>query len=501
MRKTLPLPLLTRGAGAGVYRRVLLALALAAAAGSTPLSAADVLPALHVEGNQLVDENGKTVVLHGVMDTPSPYFNGNRWGNHTGDDMTEKCIEYFDKLFTAMTDHSQGAYCTVFRLHLDPCWTNAAGASSGYWHYKNSAGEYVTGEADNSNFSESLFSKYIQSLYVPIIEKAISHGLYVVVRPPGVCPSDLDVNDASRLGTKKTYQQYLKQVWWMFAQNEYVQLHSGQISIELANEPVNITKDGKATDDAMTEYFQPIVNLLRTNSKTKGFTGIIWVPGTGWQSNYKGYSKYPVSDIYNNLGYAVHWYPGWYSSCSGTASTPNQSKVLSSFLSSVPVAKTSPVMITEVDWSPYNKEGESHTDEHGNVVYPNYGTWATSTTSSFGQEYKYVHDQLGNVSMTLSGTATYLDIDTYLRSYKVTPAFNALEEACGKACFDWYKEWYEAQTSTAVQGVRTDDGSVVQTTYYTLQGVQVDKPGKGVYIVKQLLNNGKTLVSKTFGEE
>ena len=165
-----------------MMKKLMMTMMLVTSTGCLQLHAADDLPTLKVQGNQLVDENGKAVVLHGVMDTPSPYFNGNRWGNHTGDDMTEKCIEYFDKLFTAMTDHKQGAYCTVFRLHLDPCWTNAQGASSGYWHYKDNQGNYVTGEADNSNFSESLFKKYLESLYVPIIKKAISHGLYVVVQ-------------------------------------------------------------------------------------------------------------------------------------------------------------------------------------------------------------------------------------------------------------------------------------------------------------------------------
>ena len=29
-------------------------------------------PALHVQGNVLKDPSGNTVVLHGVMDTPSP---------------------------------------------------------------------------------------------------------------------------------------------------------------------------------------------------------------------------------------------------------------------------------------------------------------------------------------------------------------------------------------------------------------------------------------------
>ncbi len=481
-----------------MIKNLLLTMMLAASTGCLQLYAADDLPALKVQGNQLVDENGKAIVLHGVMDTPSPYFNGNRWGNHTGDDMTEKCVEYFDKLFTAMTDHKQGAYCTVFRLHLDPCWTNAQGAASGYWHYKDNQGNYVTGEADNSNFSESLFKKYLETVYVPIIEKAISHGLYVVVRPPGVCPSDLDVQDATILGTKKTYQQYLKQVWWMFAQNEYVQQHSGQISIELANEPVRITDNGKYTDNAMTSYFQPIVNLLRTNSKTKGFTGIIWVPGMVWQQEYKGYSKYPVSDPYNNLGYAVHWYPGWYSSCGGTNKNVRKEYVMQKFLESVPVAKTSPIIITEIDWSPYNMDGTPHKDEQGNEVYPNYGTWATSYTSSFGQEFKYVHDQLGNLSMTLSGTATYLDIDQYLKNRRVTPAFDGMEEACGKACFDWYKEWYEQQNGSDTDGIETitNDADVIRSTYYNMQGLRVDKPQRGVYIVKQLLKNGKITSKK-----
>ena len=33
------------------------------------------LSPLRVKGNQLVDKNGQRVLLHGVMDTPNPYFN------------------------------------------------------------------------------------------------------------------------------------------------------------------------------------------------------------------------------------------------------------------------------------------------------------------------------------------------------------------------------------------------------------------------------------------
>ena len=85
---------------------------------------AQVPPSIRVDGKNLTDTHGNKVVLHGVMDTPSPYFNNGRWGDVANDATKKDCIEYFDKLFTAITDSTQGAYCNVFRLHLDPCWTN-----------------------------------------------------------------------------------------------------------------------------------------------------------------------------------------------------------------------------------------------------------------------------------------------------------------------------------------------------------------------------------------
>ena len=60
--------------------------------------AADNLPALRVQGKNLVDANGKTVVLHGVMDTPNRYFNGWRWQQWKADyseSDIKPCLEYF----------------------------------------------------------------------------------------------------------------------------------------------------------------------------------------------------------------------------------------------------------------------------------------------------------------------------------------------------------------------------------------------------------------------
>src|SRR5574344_1975898 len=125
----------------------------------------------------------------------------------------------------------------------------------------------------------------------------------------------------------------------------------------------------------MRDFFQPIVNKIRAN----GFTGIIWVPGTGWQSNYKDYAAYPIEGY--NIGYAVHAYVGWYG-CSDDNATGEL--FLKNFTESVPVVKTNPVIVTEIDWSPENPNATGHYDEHGNWVQPNYGTWATGSTSKWG---------------------------------------------------------------------------------------------------------------------
>ena len=132
---------------------------------------------------------------------------------------------------------------------------------------------------DIKKFNPERYQKYLPQLYLKLAEMAMKYGMYVVVRPPGVCPHDLKVGDY--------YNQYLMYVWDVFSQQEFVKDHAGQISIELANEPVNL-RNAQNQDDpkALHDYFQPIVNKIREN----GFTGIIWAPGTGWQANYTSYA-------------------------------------------------------------------------------------------------------------------------------------------------------------------------------------------------------------------
>ena len=422
-------------------KRVLLFCAAAVMSGMLWAQSVTPLPTLKVDGKWLVDQHGNHVVLHGVMDTPNMYFNGWRWGSpwdgtNTGYNTTgaSKCKTYFEKLFAGM----QEAKCDVFRLHLDPAWTNDPSDSYTYAGAADQPSE-ATSEADIKKFNPTRLKNFMKTLYFPLAQKAMNHGMYVVMRPPGVCPPNLKVGDY--------YQQYLITVWDIVTQNDSVRKYAGQISIELANEPVNVkNKNNQSDDKALRDYFQPIVEKIRAN----GFTGIIWVPGSGWQSNYQSYGKYPVTGY--NIGYAVHDYDGWYGCADSNLNDGNIEQSVKNkinrFKTDVPVVETNPIIITEVDWSPKN-EGEGHYNEHGEWVVPNYGTWATGRTSYWGRCFKGVLDYYKNISMTLSGTACLFDIDVLLNNKRVVPAFGGLEEACGKACMDWYADYYQVDWAHA----------------------------------------------------
>lgn len=451
-----------------------LALALMSMAGH----AADNLPDLHVEGKNLVDSEGKTVVLHGVMDTPNRYFNGNRWGTggYNVSDITP-CLNYFEKMFTAITDKEQGAYCTVFRLHMDPCWTN----------YNAPTG---TGENNIQYFNEYRYKIFLSKLYVKLVEKALAHGLYVIVRPPGVCPQNIKVGDE--------YQAYLKKVWKLFASNATIQKNAGQVSIELANEPINVLlANGSQSDRALHDFFQPVVDEIRAT----GFKGIIWVPGAGYQSKYQDYVKHPITDTENNFSYAVHVYSGWYGNM--TDKNCDHNTFIKNFQAQVPMVTSKPIMVTEIDWSPEDpdKASEGHYNEWGQWTAPNLGTWATGSTSKWGLAWKAVHDHFSNIGMTITHPQEYYDIDEYLKTGKVQPGLqnakkhNLFEECCSYACFNWYKDWYLKQT-TGVEETIANTTDVKYTLYYNIEGQQMAKPQKGMYIIKQVLKDGKVRVRK-----
>lgn len=190
------------------------------------------------------------------------------------------------------------------------------------------------------------------------------------------------------------------------------------------------------------------------------FKGIIWIPGTGYQSQYENYASYPVSD--SNFGYAVHVYPGWY----GASDTNHDSNAfIYNFQKQVPVVKNKPILVSEIDWSP-EKPGTGKYNEFGQWVASNMGSWGTATTSKWGNAWKKVMDHFGNISMTLTSTDDYLDIDNFLKTGNIKAGLEANPEACGQTCFYWYYEYSKkdyahksADTSSSNQTTQPSTGT------------------------------------------
>jgi hypothetical protein len=197
------------------------------------------LPRLHVDGRYFKDNNGNIVNLHGFAQTYSPWFNeeNSKWNNYD----VQACLAYnqekIDQILAA------GWKMTFVRQHMDPYWSNEPGIQT-------------TGENDISAFRMERFKKYLDEVFVPMALYAVDKGLYVVMRPPGVCPEYISVGGE--------YHKYLLSVWEVVAQHPKLRNHPN-IMFELANEPIKI-KAADGTDGGfkeMHDFFQQIVDMMR----------------------------------------------------------------------------------------------------------------------------------------------------------------------------------------------------------------------------------------------
>lgn len=364
-------------------------------------------PKLHVEGRDLKDPHGNTVVLHGFAQTYSPWFNerGQYWNNYDVDG----CLNYNQGLIDKIL--SAGWKMNFLRLHMDPYWSNAPGCTP-------------DGHELPNCFDEVRFKKYLDEVFVPMAEYAISKGLYVVMRPPGVSPEVIGVDD------EYNYAGYLMKVWDIVSSHPKIK-NNKAIMFELANEPVRIKladgSEGSNTQahfDVLKAIFQPIVNKIREN----GFQNVLWIPGSGYQSQYKGYAINPIEG--ENIGYAIHVYPGWFGSADGYEVFKKEWDE-----NITPVADFAPIMVTEMDWAP---------EEYNS-------SWGKSTTGvaggdGFGANFKKITDDAGNVSWLLF---TSPDL---LAQFSDTPPAEGEEytflndpEACPWPVFHWFQDYAESK--------------------------------------------------------
>lgn len=397
---------------------------------TTPEHAPDIvtLPKLTVQGRYLKNQQGEIVNLHGFTQTYSPFFNNNAWKDYD----VAGCLKYNKEMVDGIL--AAGWKMNFVRMHLDPHWSD------------DSSKPYVRYEG-HEQFSESRFRKYLDELFVPMTEYFISKGMYVVMRPPGVCPTDNPNNpelpdpyDGIELGD--SYQAFLLKVWSIVSQHPKLRNNTG-VMFELANEPVNIKgTDGKfaSTGDAAFAnaklYFQAIVNQIR-----KYANNVIWVPGLGYQSQFAGYATHRIEG--ENIGFAVHCYPGWYGSDAesdssegiGSSTGGGYEPFQRGWDNQVgPVAAFAPIMVTEIDWSPA---------KYGNL------TWGHSITGEaggkgFGANFKYIADQSGNVSWLFFTTRS--DLLAAFKDEPGTPGnytFLNDPEACPWPMYHWFKEYAE----------------------------------------------------------
>ena len=389
----------------------------------------DALSPLHVEGQFLVDGKGIRHNLHGFAQTFSPWFNeqGSKWNNYD----VNGCLNYnkgiIDKIMNA------GWKMTFVRQHMDPYWSNTPGQST-------------KGENDISAFNFERFKKYLDEVFVPMAEYAISKGLYVVMRPPGVCPHDIQVGDA--------YHQYLKKVWGYVAQHPKLK-DNGCVMFELANEPVSIVgSDDK--NKLITQFMQEIVDTIRFHTNN-----VVLVPGLGWQSSYAGFAKYPVEG--ENVGYAVHCYPGWYNSGHEGEVDVTYSDFKKGWSQQIlPIAVKAPIVVTEMDWGP-KKYSPSHKDSQGNEVFDTRCSFAFANTGTaggggFGANFHLIVDDTCNVSWLLFTGGELLA--KYDDSLPDGNTFLTDPEACPRPCFRWYQEYATQEYSNTIN--QPDYGPVIE---------------------------------------
>ncbi len=376
--------------------------------------------------------------------TYSPWFNeqGSKWNNYDVD----ACLKYNKDILDGVMDRAAWKM-TYIRMHMDPYWSNTPGV-------------WTTGENDISAFDISRFRKYLSEVFIPMAEYAISKGLYVVMRPPGVCPEKIAVDDA--------YHKYLKKVWGYVATVKEL-TDNPYVMFELANEPVSIKgtdgQYGSGSDpcnEALTQFFQEIVDLMREN----GCENILWVPGSSYQSQYAGFAKYPIKG--DNIGYAVHVYPGWYGSDAIEPSHElggNYGGGYDSFAAGwknqiEPCAAIAPMLVTEMDWLPSKYQA----------------SWGKSITGQmlgqgFGANFKLLADRTGNVGwMLFTGPELLARFDGKAGSPNNYTMYND-PDGCMWSTYHWFME-YGGFDLPAVQnvglyfsprGIETSDETVIMT--------------------------------------
>jgi len=367
---------------------------------------------LHVSGNQLVNGNGEVVLLSGWHQPTGAYWtyqDSNYYLNRNGGNRHAATLEYLKDITDTFSDTSpkygndHGWYMNQVRLFID----------------RQDMGDVAAG---TYNFAG--LQAVTQNVIIPYIQYARTKGVYVTL--------GLDFTLANNQATTQSNLDKFNEIWGYLASRPEIR-SADNVMFELINEPVSAYANGRWGGHPGDPDFVAFWNSLRnfqnsmiTTIRNQGADNVIWAAGLGWDQFYQLCASHPLSDPLNNLGYAVHWYPGY-------GAHDDYWTLKQQWDDNIkPCADHYPINITETTW--YNwLPGD-----------PDYWTLFDGSSQGFGKNTKAIFTAAGNVSIAVHMNGFLLEPGP--RSSFADPTAglkydgNAARDGMARFIFDWYYE-------------------------------------------------------------
>lgn len=390
---------------------VLLAVVLPA---NTPAKAWSGMPMskLRVSGNQLVNSNGEPILLSGWHQPTGAYWtyqDSNYYLNRNGGNRHAATLEYLKDITDTFTDTSprygndHGWYMNQVRLFID----------------RQDMGDVAAG---TYNFAG--LQAVTQNVIIPYIEYARTKGLYVTL--------GLDFTISNNQATTQANLDKFNEIWGYLASQPKIR-SADNVMFELINEPVNAYANGRwgghPSDPDFVAFWNSLKdfqNSIISTIRNQGADNVIWAAGLGWDQYYQLCATHPLTDPLNNLGYSVHWYPGY--------GAHNDYSILQQQWDTniKPCADHYPINITETTW--YNfLPGD-----------PEYWNLFNGSNEGFGKNTKAIFTSAGNVSIAVHMNGFLLEPGP--RSSFADPTAglkydgDAARDGMARFIFEWYYE-------------------------------------------------------------
>lgn len=367
---------------------------------------------LHVSGNQLVNGNGQPVLLSGWHQPSGSYWtyqSSNYYLNRNGGNRHAAILEYLKDITDTFTDTSpkygnnHGWYMNQVRLFID----------------REDMGDVAAG---TYNFAG--LQAVTQNVIIPYIQYARTKGLYVTL--------GLDFTFTDNQATTPSNLSKFNEIWGYLSSLPEIK-SADNVMFELVNEPVLSYANGRWGGHPSDPQFPAFWNALRdfqnsmiSTIRNNGADNVIWAAGLGWDQYYQLCATNPLTDPLNNIGYAVHWYPGY-------GANNNYAALQQQWDTNIkPCADHYPINITETTW--FNRlPGD-----------PEYWNLFNGSNEGFGKNTKAIFTAAGNVSIAVHMNGFLLQPGP--RSSFADPTAgllydgNAARDGMARFIFEWYYE-------------------------------------------------------------